>query len=486
MFDSIVTLFVDLGTGLSSIIRNPYALYGIYLIAFFTGIFALFKFIFSKVFKDNLKAANALSFMVTVITTGAVFYGTKQSARSTTDLLMLFNGFGAFVGIFLLSIGIGLISYNFYSSHKQSSANFAKFVLMLGVFAITSMLLPFFIAGGFIVSMSKSFTVFETILSLTNALSQLGLLWYTGKMIWGVFAFNSVSKIAYNRASREVQETLSLRALIKDLEENLKRGNRVLQDIVKSVGNPDVVKLKLNSLKEIVTNIKTLVGKIEGIESDLVANTLSSLFRRSSNIRDRKNVEFIKQNRVLYEQKCDDLITQIGGLMVDVNTISDRSQVANVMRVWSDLVQNMQNMDKMSKEFVDDVINQEVRYNDFIRSMEKLNLNGKKYFNDMVESYVKKFKEDGSANNLRIIEAYYNMFLVISKGVVSKVVKKDNFDALFNAYKASIDAQLKNGVKVEDIDYQGLFNGSLTLATPRTGPTVTSGAPASRGPSTTP
>lgn len=140
---SILTLFNKLGDGIVGLIGSTNALYSLYFIAFFFGIYTAIKFALDLTHFQG-KPAKVISFMFTVITTGAIFYGTGTKARTAPELLQLFHGWGGF--LFILIFAIGFIGFGvfMFNKNKEKNKTFALLTLFLGIFIACGLLLPQF------------------------------------------------------------------------------------------------------------------------------------------------------------------------------------------------------------------------------------------------------------------------------------------------------------------------------------------------------
>lgn len=111
---TISELFIKVGTSFSTLFTSDIAVYALYFIAFLFGLFSLYRVLLQKVPHLQGKPANVIAFMITVISTGSIFYG-----KSPAQLISLFNGFTGTIVITLLSIG--LMGLGFMFSKEKSN-----------------------------------------------------------------------------------------------------------------------------------------------------------------------------------------------------------------------------------------------------------------------------------------------------------------------------------------------------------------------------
>ncbi len=183
--NSITELFIRLGQGLFDLIRSENALYGIYLVSFLFAIYALFGYVLREkvsLFEGNgRKAANVVALMVSIISTGAIFYG----ARSPRELLALFHSFGGFIVVLIIAIAFGGGSIFLYNKYKESNFKFAMLCLTLGFYITFSLLLPQFsmsfqtssvfgVSGSISDSYGKTYFVYTLTQSDSAAMQRVG------------------------------------------------------------------------------------------------------------------------------------------------------------------------------------------------------------------------------------------------------------------------------------------------------------------------
>lgn len=143
----LVENFSKLGEGIKELITGTNSLYAIYFIVFLLGTYALFN----KLFQDKItlfsgKAGKVLAFMISIITTGAVFYGSnKGEIRTSEELLYLFNGFGGFIILLAFSIGIFYLGYSNFTRYRESNKNVSYLFLFGGIYLSSSILKTVFI-----------------------------------------------------------------------------------------------------------------------------------------------------------------------------------------------------------------------------------------------------------------------------------------------------------------------------------------------------
>lgn len=171
---------------LYSLVSEPNFLYAVYLIAFLFGLFALYRgllqFVFAKQSHLKGRPANVIAFCITVITTGAVFYGKNQ-----TQLIELFNGFLGLIALLIISGGIG---FGVYVAIKKLEMKALKFLIgSAGAFLITSLLMPQ-LQDAFNLTQSSSgaAAVFYGVLGFINSLSMFLMLI---SLIWFIFSLLS-------------------------------------------------------------------------------------------------------------------------------------------------------------------------------------------------------------------------------------------------------------------------------------------------------
>lgn len=157
----VVDSLISVGDGIHQIVVGPQTLYMIYFFAFLFGIYALVNAVFqrvapkgngidgNKLLMFSGKPGKVIAFMISVISTGGIFYGGKMGqARSMEELLYLFNGFGGLLIILFLAGGIAGVGIYYYLKLKnQEDKNLPLIILLGAIYIASSLLLPFFVTS---------------------------------------------------------------------------------------------------------------------------------------------------------------------------------------------------------------------------------------------------------------------------------------------------------------------------------------------------
>ena len=222
---AISKLFNNIGLSFHDIFTSPQALYGLYFIAFFFGMFSLYRVLINKIPHLTGKPANVIAAMVTVISVGGIFYG-----KNYDELIKLFNGF---TGFLLLFLAIGILALLIYYGKNKEGA--LKWLIMsFGIYISTSILVEPFKAfwvgntpGG---AAGVIFSTLETISEISLIVFIISLIIFIIKLFnFDALTSKPQTEEQKNRGEMKKmlqairQDTSEAENYLKELNANLKR-----------------------------------------------------------------------------------------------------------------------------------------------------------------------------------------------------------------------------------------------------------------------
>lgn len=225
-------LFGKIGENFFGIFTDEKALYALYVIAFFFGIYTIFRILLQKVPQFKGKPANVIAFMITIISVGGIFYG-----KSNNQLILLFNGFIGFIFMLLLSIGILTLAI-FYSNKTKDMPSLRWLIISSGLYITSSLLLSPF--REFFNENQGAPKVFFDILTTIQEISLLVMLI---TLVMFIFSFlkGGISSVSKNQSPEKknrnemkghlkgiLDETKKSEDLMKRLNDNLVKLNKIV------------------------------------------------------------------------------------------------------------------------------------------------------------------------------------------------------------------------------------------------------------------
>ena len=217
---TIFSIFDKVGLSFFGIFQNPgTALYGIYVMAFLFGTYSMFRVFLQKIPSFHGKPASVISFMISVISVGGIFYG-----KSADEIIKLFSGVTGFILMLVLSIAI--IAGMYFWSKKHESGLIKTLIMSWGIFIGTAILIPVF--GEFLSVLNSSKDgAGEVILGILTSINELTLFVGVGSLIFfGFSLIKTTAQAVSGTDSKEVKNIKDVNKLLRLMNESAKNSNK--------------------------------------------------------------------------------------------------------------------------------------------------------------------------------------------------------------------------------------------------------------------
>lgn len=222
----ILSLFNLIGTSFSGIFKSDNAVYALYFIAFLFGLFSLYRVLLQKVPHLQGKPANVISFMVTIISVGGIFYG-----KTPVELISLFNGFTGTIVILLLSIGLMGLGFMF----SKERTGLIKTLIMSFFTWVSSAILLGPLKNYLVILTNQNLVakdVIGVIVSILDPLSTIALLVFIVTLTMFVFGLLGGSDVFNSKPKSEEQKNRSeMKKMLANIREDTQQAENYLKEL---------------------------------------------------------------------------------------------------------------------------------------------------------------------------------------------------------------------------------------------------------------
>lgn len=222
-------LFSKVGEGFNTIFKSEQALYGLYFIAFFFGIFTLYRVLINRIPHLQGKPANVIAFMVTVISVGGIFFN-----KSYSELIGLFNGFTGF--LLLLFISIGFLMLMFYTA-KDKEGTLKYFFLSFGFYVSSSIISEPFKEFWVSSKTSGAAHTISGLVSLISTISGIMVIIFIVLLFFKIFNFDPIGKLENFgkkfEKSPEKKNHEQVKTNLKNIKKETNEAQNTINDLTK-------------------------------------------------------------------------------------------------------------------------------------------------------------------------------------------------------------------------------------------------------------
>lgn len=247
----------DLGTSFYSIFSgNAVVLYGLYVIFFSWGLFAIYNKLLQMAKPIQGRAATTVAAMITLITVGSIFYG-----KSVADALSLFNSTVTLIFMLIVGggFGFGLVNLIKKTENKSLKLTLGSFM----AFILTSMLVTFNSSndpvGGIFIDVFGSTGAAAVFISIFSIFNLGGLFGIFIGLVWYIFTlFGSVipSSSSSVEKKKEKDDIQLIRDLIKNLATTINETNNIFKNKIDLLNTLVGTEKVNNKLGEVTSSIK--------------------------------------------------------------------------------------------------------------------------------------------------------------------------------------------------------------------------------------